>query len=79
MEVAFADVMVIVVPAATAPATGLNVGVACAFVIVYDALDMALLVHPVLTAIAFKVNASFMATGPVYSVLDIVGSVPLVV
>jgi hypothetical protein len=77
--VALAEVIVTAVPKATAPATGPNVGVAWAVVIVYDALPMALLVHPVLTARALRVTASFMVTAPVYKVLDVVGVVPFVV
>jgi hypothetical protein len=79
MAVAPDEVIVTVAPKATAPATGLNVGVAWAVVIVYEELTMALLLHPVLTARAFKVIASSIVTGPAYKVLDVVGASPFVV
>ena len=79
MAVAPDEVIVTEVPKDTAPATGLNAGVAWAVVIVYDALPTRLLVHPVLTAKALRVTASFMVTAPVYKVLDVVGTAPFVV
>ncbi|KKQ82025.1 MAG: hypothetical protein UT05_C0005G0001 [Parcubacteria group bacterium GW2011_GWF2_38_76] len=46
---------------------------------VYAALPIALFSYPAFTAKAFRVRAEEIVTGPVYSVLAIVGSDPFVV
>ncbi len=71
--------IVTAVPAATAPARGLNVGVAAGARIVYVADPTADSANPDAVAMALIVTAAVIAIGAVYCVDDGPGSVPSVV
>ena len=71
--------MVTMVPARTAPAPGLNVGVAAGARIVYAADPTAESAKPDAVAMALIVTAAVIAIGAVYCVDDGPGSVPSVV
>jgi hypothetical protein len=72
--------IVTVVPAGTAPATGLNVGVATAGAIVYATVATALLLIPLSYAIALIVSAAFTVTVTGEALPpDALGALPLVV
>jgi hypothetical protein len=72
--------MVTTVPAAIAPAGGLNVGVATCASIVYGAVPTVLFAIPVSYAMALIVSAAFTVTVTGDAVPpDALGAVPLVV
>ena len=67
------------VPEVTAPARGLNVGVAAGGTIVYVADPTAELANPGAVAMALMVVAAVMAIGAVYCVDEVLGVDPSVV
>ena len=71
--------MVTMVPETTAPAPGLNVGVAVGAKIVYAADPTAEAAYPGAVAMALMVVAAVMAIGPAYCIVAGPGSVPSVV